>query len=80
MIEIAPLLVEVEVFGSFVYAELEAEVMEEEVEIELTFRIPPTAPPGGEVDVVAVLARLIKLSKVFPLVGALIAPTIPSCF
>lgn len=60
-----------------VYAELEAELVEEVVEFELTLRIPPTAPPGGEVDVVAFFARAANFSKVFPLVGALMAPTMP---
>ena len=62
-----------------VYAELEAELVEEEVvEFELTCKVPPTAPPGGEVDVVAFFARAANFSKVFPLVGALMAPTMPA--
>ena len=65
------------------YAEPDAEVSEDddedddEIEFELTFKIPPTAPPGGEVDVVAFFARAANLSKVFPDVGAFIAPTMP---
>jgi hypothetical protein len=65
-----------------VYAELDEEVVDVkvEVEFELTFRIPPTAPPGGDVDVVAFFARAAKAAKVFPDDGALIAPTMPmSC-
>lgn len=71
------LLVYVEVYALVVYAELEAEVVEDEVEFELTFRIPPTAPPGGEVEVVAFFARAAKAENVFPEVGALTAPTMP---
>jgi len=66
------------VYALVVYAELDSEVVEEEVEFELAFRTPPTAPPGGEVDVVAFFARAANLSKVFPVAGALIAPTIPA--
>lgn len=65
-------------YALVVYAELDSEVVEEEVEFELAFRTPPTAPPGGEVDVVAFFARAANLSKVFPVAGALIAPTIPA--
>ena len=59
------------------YAEPDAEVVEEEVEFEPTFRIPPTAPPGGDVELVAFFARAAKAANVFPDVGALIAPTMP---
>ena len=69
-------LVYVEVQDSVVYTELLAEVVDE-VEFELSFRTPPKAPPGGEVDVVAFLARAANAANVLPDVGALIAPTIP---
>lgn len=51
-----------------------------EVIVELLFvlRMPPTGPVGGEVLVLAFLARRTKASKVLPVVGALMAPTIPA--
>jgi len=57
----------------------EVEVVVEFVVVELleTERIPPTAPPGGEVLVVAFLARAVNAARVFPVVGALIAATMP---
>ncbi len=43
-----------------------------------SFNIPPmAAPPGGEVEAVAFLARSLKASKVLPVVGALIDATMP---
>jgi hypothetical protein len=53
------------------------ETLLKEVEFELRFRTPPTAPPGGEVDVVAFFARAVNAANVLPLLGALIAPTMP---
>ena len=42
-----------------------------------SFKIPPAAPPGGEVDAVAFLARRAKASNVLPVWGALMAATMP---
>jgi hypothetical protein len=47
------------------------------VELRLTFRTPPMAPPGGEVRGVEFWTRVIKASSVVPVEDALIAPTIP---
>jgi hypothetical protein len=47
------------------------------VELRLTFRTPPMAPPGGEVLAVEFWTRVIKASSVVSVEGALIAPTIP---
>ena len=58
-------------------AEVEDEVFDEEIEFEPTFKMPPTGPLGGEVDIEALFARAAKFSNVFPDVGALIAPTMP---
>jgi hypothetical protein len=66
------------VYDFIVYAVFEADDDEEEVEFEPDFKTPPTAPPDGEVEVVAFSARRANFSKVFPEVGALIAPTIPA--
>lgn len=56
-------------------------VVEAEPDSELapaSFKIPPmAAPPGGEVEAVAFLARSLKASKVLPVVGALIEATMP---
>ncbi len=40
-------------------------------------RIPPTAPPEGEVERVAFWARALKASRVLPVAGALMAVTMP---
>jgi len=42
-----------------------------------TWRTPPAAPPDGKVDWEALAARRMNASRVLPVVGALIAPTIP---
>lgn len=57
--------------------EPDAEEDEEESAAPASFKIPPTAPPGGEVEAVAFLARSAKASKVLPVDGALIAATMP---
>ena len=46
-------------------------------EFESTSRMPPMASPSGDVLVVVFLAREMKASRVLPVVGALIAPTMP---
>lgn len=53
------------------------EELEAEVGLLLLLRTPPTGLNGGEVLSVAFFARRIKASRVLPVVGALIAPTIP---
>jgi len=42
-----------------------------------TASTPPTAPPGGLVDVEAFWARAMNALRVLPTAGAFIAPTIP---
>lgn len=42
-----------------------------------TLSTPPTAPPGGAVDCVAFEASWMKASRVLPVVGALMDPTMP---
>jgi hypothetical protein len=41
------------------------------------FNTPPLGPPSGEVDVVAFLALRVKAPRVLPVLGALIAATMP---
>lgn len=58
--------------------ELEEVSVEVELEDELTERIPPATPPGGDVDgVVAFLARRAKAARVLPVAGAFMAATMP---
>lgn len=53
--------------------------VESELDEELLFacKRPPATPPGGEVDVVAFLARAWKAASVFPVEGALIEAVMP---
>jgi hypothetical protein len=41
------------------------------------WRLPPAGPPGGAVDCVALEARRMNASRVLPVDGALMAPTMP---
>jgi hypothetical protein len=66
----------------FSATELDEPPEDEELELLLadpTFNTPPRAcPPGGDVDgVVAFFASAVKAVRVFPVVGALIAATMP---
>lgn len=59
--------------------ELDAVPVELEVVLpeDLT-KVPPIGVPGGgKVEVVAFLARRVKAARVFPVLGALMAATIP---
>jgi len=58
-------------------------VPEEPLELELLLllaltRAPPIGPVGGEVDKVAFLAKAMNASRVLPVVGALMEPTMPA--
>jgi len=80
-----PALVQVETIVEVAVAEVTTAVVvyvlvedeEDEVLLLLVFKVPPTGPPGGEVEVVAFLARVMNASRVLPVVGALMAPTMP---
>lgn len=52
-------------------------VLFEELPFERT-KVPPTGVLPGEVEVVAFLANFVKASSVLPVLGALIAPTMPA--
>jgi hypothetical protein len=43
----------------------------------LRSNVPPTTPPVGKVEFEAFLASAMKASSVFPVVGALMEPTMP---
>lgn len=86
-------IVETNVVEALVYVVNTAEVVTAEVKVEVVeasdeleevssppaplSSSPPTAPPGGAVDCVALEARMMNLSSVLPWAGALMAPTMP---
>ena len=53
-------------------AEEEDEALKEDEELDAASdKIPPTAPPGGDVEVVAFLARSVNAARVLPVAGLL---------